>query len=216
MTAPSIFTLQWCIPFSIFPGCRAIWEMLALETPLGLSSFQAYEKYHLLPGITKNLLFSLWPPLENIPPAWMAQHSCSHIFRESADPNCGQDETLLWLKPTLLQAYKQQPKKCPWSSPGLQQAITSNLPLREMPLRALCMEDHWNKLYPVYANSSRPNPLRIRKCKSIQSEYFIDLWGEFFTGTLLALAFPVCVHAPVLQQNREKYCFLRCLTTLGI
>lgn len=44
------------------------------------------------------------------------------------------------------------------------------------------------------SNSSRPDPLPTGRCKGIWSEYFTRLWGEFFTGTMLALTPSVWVH----------------------
>lgn len=76
--------------------------------------------------------FFLWITLESIFLASMVQHSCSHTFKERADLNCGQDETL-WLKLTVLRPYKQQSKRNPLSFPGSQWAVISSLPLRGKP-----------------------------------------------------------------------------------
>lgn len=168
-----------------------------------MNSFWAFQKYCLLPGIANRLLFSLWTVFKNIPLAWVTWNCYSHAIREGANPNCGRDETLLWLKLTLLWPYQKQSKReSLWAllgHRGLWPPVSLWGGLSEAANPQICSA--WRiagtQCVPGrYPHSSRSDPSPGRRCKSIWSEDFTDLWWEFFKGTLFALTVSVFVHAP--------------------
>lgn len=150
--------------------------------------------------------FFLWITLESIFLASVVQHSCSHTFKERADLNCGQDETL-WLS---WDPINGSPNETLWAFldlSGLWSAASLwGGSLSETANFQVCYTWRITKQQQVLVwcpHSSRPDPSFVRKFKSLWSFSLISK-GNFSQVPCLHWLFLSVYHACAHVQHLRE------------
>lgn len=138
----------------------------------------------------------------------------------------GSNETLLWLKPTLLWPYKELSKMGPfelsWATVGLWPALSPWMGyLLEPASHQVCCT--WRVTETQHVPGQYVIPwglllLLLGRAKASKVRISLTSDGNLSQVSWLALPISVCTHAPchVLLQTWEKCCFFRFLSTLDI